>query len=128
MTWLVTTRILYSGIFQCRSPQCRDLPSVVMSNLLMLVIVELQQWCHDNTSSKQWTSWHHQQQPMDIMTSPAATNGHHALIWCDVTEMFSVSNNLHIYLHVVWLLWNKQCVWLQMTISPFYSVQLQVMR
>ncbi len=41
MTWLGTTRILYHGILQCRSPQSRDLPSVAMSILLFLVMLTL---------------------------------------------------------------------------------------
>ncbi len=41
MTRLGTTRILCHGILQCRSPQCRDLPSVAMSILLLSVIATM---------------------------------------------------------------------------------------
>ncbi len=37
MTWLGTTMILYRGILWCRSPECRDLPSVAMSILLLVM-------------------------------------------------------------------------------------------
>ncbi len=39
MTRQGTTRILYYGILGCRSSQCRDLPSIAMSILLLLLVM-----------------------------------------------------------------------------------------
>ncbi len=47
MTWLGITRILYHRILQCRSPQCRDLPSVAMS-IFLLVTSMMVSWQHQH--------------------------------------------------------------------------------
>ncbi len=98
MTWLDTTRILYHGIFRCRSPQC------AICCLEHFVVVS-------NVNN-------------DVMTTSAANNGrgdvtellvtsqwlgmlwHHkyTLIWCDDTNILWMSNNQHILVFVVWRL------------------------
>ncbi len=74
MTWLYTIRILYHGILQCRSPQCRDLPSVAMGILLLLVMSTM-------------VSWQHQQQTMDGMMSQSYLWHHNGLECCDIKNM-----------------------------------------
>ncbi len=74
MTWLGTNMILYHGILRCRSLQCRDLPSVAMNILLLLV-----------TSTM--VSWQHQQQTMDMMMSHSYLWHHNGLECCDIINM-----------------------------------------
>ncbi len=88
MTWLSTTGILYNGILQCRSPQCRDLPSVAMSILLLLVMVKHQQWYHvNNYVVRSYRDvivvTNIATRRTSIMTIPATNNGHH-----DITETY----------------------------------------
>ncbi len=113
MTWLGTARILYHGILQCRSP------SVVMCILLLLV-----------TSTM--VSWQHQHQTMDMIMSERYLWYHNGLECCDIMNMpwYDVMSPKYYEWVIVYTslyMWcdytTKKCTWLQMTISPFYSLK-----
>ncbi len=74
MTWLGTARILYHGILRCRPPQCRDVPSVAMCILLLLVLSTM-------------ASWQHQLQTLDMMMSQSYLWHHNGLECCDIINM-----------------------------------------